>query len=69
MIVAYSKLDSENRKVVTIYQECATKQEAIEVANALAQELADDTSVLEVLRGHRVSDDEVKYTVLHEIPR
>lgn len=69
MIVAYTRLDSDNRIETVIHQECDTKSEAITVANALVLSSVDNEIVLEVLRGSRVSDTEVKYSVSHEIPR
>ena len=69
MIVAYTRLGSDNRIETVIHQECETKAEAIEVADALALASVDNEEVLEVLRGSRVSDTEVKYSVTHEIPR
>ena len=69
MIVAYTRLDSENRIETVIHQECETKAEAIAVANALVSSSVDNEEVLEVLRGSKVSDTEVKYSVSHEIPR
>ncbi len=69
MIVAYTRLDSDNRIETVIHQECDTKSEAITVANALVLSSVDNEEVLEVLRGSRVSDTEVKYSVSHEIPR
>jgi len=69
MIVAYSRLDSEYRREIIIHQECDTKEEAIEVAEALALASVNNEEVFEVLRGHRISDTEVDYNVSHEIPR
>jgi hypothetical protein len=69
MIVAYTRLDSKNRIETVIHQECETKAEAIAVANALVSSSVDNEEVLEVLRGSKVSDTEVKYSVSHEIPR
>jgi hypothetical protein len=69
MIVAYTRLDSENRIETVIHQECETKAEAIAVANALVLSSVDNEEVLEVVRGTRISDTEVKYSVSHEIPR
>jgi len=69
MIVAYTKLNSENRIETVIHQECDTKSEAITVADALALSSVDSEEVLEVMRGTRISDTEVKYSVTHEIPR
>lgn len=69
MIVAYTRVGSDNRVETVIHQECATKEEAIAVADTLALASANNEEVLEVLRGTRVSDTEVKYNVQHEIPR
>ena len=69
MIVAYTRLNSDNRIDTVIHQECDTKAEAIAVADALALDLVDNEEALEVLRGTRISDTEVKYNVQHEIPR
>ena len=69
MIVAYTRLNSENRVETVIHQECDTKSEAITIADALALSSVDNEEVLEVLRGTRISDTEVKYNVSHEIPR
>jgi len=69
MIVAYTRVGSDNRIETVIHQECDTKSEAITVADALALSSVDSEEVLEVLRGARISDTEVKYTVQHEIPR
>lgn len=68
MIVAYTRVGSDNLIETVIHQECETKSEAIEVADALALSSVDNEEVLEVLRGSRVSDTDVKYTVTHEIP-
>ena len=40
MIVAYTRLGSDNRIETVIHQECETKAEAIEVADALALSVA-----------------------------
>lgn len=69
MIVAYTRVGSDNRIETVIHQECETKAEAIEVAGALALSSVDNEEVLEVMRGTRISDTEVKYSVTHEIPR
>lgn len=69
MIVAYTRVGSDNQIETVIHQECDTKSEAITVADALALSSVDSEEVLEVLRGTRISDTEVKYTVQHEIPR
>jgi len=69
MIVAYTRVGSDNRIETVIHQECETKAEAIEVADALALSSVDNEEVLEVMRGTRISDTEVKYSVTHEIPR
>ena len=69
MIVAYTRVGSDNRIETVIHQECDTKAEAIAVADALALASVNNDEVLEVLRGTRISDTEVKYNVQHEIPR
>jgi len=69
MIVAYTRIGSENRIETVIHEECDTKAEAIAVADALALASVDNEGVLEVLRGTKISDTEVKYNVQHEIPR
>lgn len=69
MIVAYTRLNADNRIETVIHQECDTKAEAIAVADALALASVNNEEVQEVLRGTRVSDTEVKYNVQHEIPR
>lgn len=51
------------------HQEYATKQEAIEGAEALALASVSDETVEQVLRGTKLYDDVVEYNVLHEIPR
>lgn len=69
MIVAYTRLISDNETETVIHQECSSKEEAIAVANALALAMVDNEDVQEVLRGTRISDTEVRYNVQHEIPR
>jgi len=69
MIVGYTRIGSDNRVETVIHQECDTKAEAVAVADALALASVNNEEVLEVLRGTRVSDTEVKYNVSHEIPR
>lgn len=69
MIVAYTKLNSEGRLEEVVHQECATREEAIEVAEALVLASVDDDTVMNVIRGTRFSDTEIVYNVIHEIPR
>ena len=69
MIVGYSKLNNEGTLEEIVHQECSTKEEAIKVAEVFALESVDDETILNVLRGKRFGDDEIVYTVLHEIPR
>jgi len=69
MIVAYTQLNNENKIETVIHEECETIEESIASAEALVLASVDNEEVLEVLRGSRVSDTEVKYNVLHEIPR
>lgn len=69
MIVAYTRVGSDNRVETVIHQECDTKAEAIAVADALALASVNNDEVLEVVRGTRVSDTDVVYNVSHEIPR
>lgn len=69
MIVGYTKLNSEGRLEEVVHQECATREEAVEVAEALVLASVDDETIMNVIRGTRYSDTEIVYNVLHEIPR
>lgn len=69
MIVGYNKVNNEGKVEAFIHQECATKAEAIDVAEAFVQASIEDETILEVLRGVRHSDTEVEYNVVYEIPR
>ena len=69
MIVGYTKLNSEGRLEEVVYQECDTREEAVEVADALVLASVDDETILGVIRGTRFSDTEIVYNVIHEIPR
>ena len=69
MIVGYNKVNSEGKVEAFIHQECATKEEAIEVAEAFVQASVEDETITEVLRGVRHTDTEVAYNVVYEIPR
>jgi hypothetical protein len=69
MIVGYTKLNSEGRLEEVVHQECATREEAIEVAEALVLASVDDETIMDVIRGTRYSDTEIVYNVIHEIPR
>ena len=69
VVVGYRTLNSEGRAEIIVHQEYESKQEAIASAEALALASVNNEEVLEVLRGTRISDTEVKYNVLHEIPR
>lgn len=51
------------------HREYATKQEAIESAEALALASVSDETIEQVLRGTKLYDDVVDYNVLHEIHR
>ena len=51
------------------HQEYATKQDAIDGAEALALASVSDETIEQVLRGTKLYDDVVDYNVLHEIPR
>jgi hypothetical protein len=51
------------------HQEYATKQDAIDGAEALALASVSDETIEQVLRGTKLYDDVVAYNVLHEIPR
>lgn len=51
------------------HQEYATKQEAIDGAEALALASVSNETIEQVLRGTKLYDDVVEYNVLHEIPR
>jgi hypothetical protein len=51
------------------HQEYATKQEAIDGAEALALASVSDETIEQVLRGTKLYDDVVDYNVSHEIPR
>jgi len=51
------------------HQEYATKQEAIDGAEALALASVSNETIEQVLRGIKLYDDVVEYNVLHEIPR
>lgn len=51
------------------HQEYATKQEAIEGAEALALASVSDETIEQVLRGTKLYDGGEDYNVLHEIPR
>lgn len=68
MIVGYNKVNNEGKLEAFIHQECSTKEEAIEVAEAFVQASIEDETILEVLRGMRYGDD-VVYNVVYEIPR
>jgi hypothetical protein len=69
MVVAYTKLNSENKFETVIHQECESKDEAIQVANELVLDTELNEVIFEVLRGVRVSDTDVKYHVLHAVLR
>ena len=69
MIVGYTKLNSEGRLEEVVYQECDTREEAVEVAEALVLASVDDNTIMDVLRGTRYSETEIDYNVIHEIPR
>jgi hypothetical protein len=69
MIVGYTKLNSDGRLEEVVYQECDTREEAVEVAEALVLASVDDETILDVIRGTRFSDTEIVYNVIHEIPR
>ena len=69
MIVGYTKLNSEGRLEEVVYRECDTREEAVEVAEALALASVDDATILDVIRGTRYSETEIDYNVIHEIPR
>ena len=69
IVVAYTKLNSENILETIVHQEYNTKQEAIDGAEALALSLVNDETVYEVLRGTKLYDDVVNYNVIHEIRR
>lgn len=69
MIVGYNKVNSEGKTEQIIHQECSTREEAIEVAEALVLASVDDETITEVLRGVRYTDTEVDYNVVHQIPR
>ncbi len=69
MIVGYTKLNSDGRLEEVVYRECDTREEAVEVAEALALASVDDATILDVLRGTRYSETEIDYNVIHEIPR
>jgi len=65
-VVGYT-LNSGNETIK--HQEYATKQEAIDGAEALALASVSDETIEQVLRGMKLYDDVVEYNVLHEIPR
>jgi hypothetical protein len=65
-VVGYT-LNSGNETIK--HQEYATKQEAIDGAEALALASVSDETIEQVLRGVKLYDDVVEYNVLHEIPR
>ena len=69
MIVGYTKLNSEGRLEEGVDQECDTREEAVEVAEALVLASVDDNTIMDVLRGTRYSETEIDYNVIHEIPR
>ena len=69
MIVGYTKLNSEGKLEEVVYRECDTREEAVEVAEALVLASVDDETILDVIRGTRYSDTEIDYNVVHEIPR
>ncbi len=69
MIVGYTKLNSEGRLEEVVYRECDTREEAVEVAEALVLASVDDATILDVIRGTRYSETEIVYNVIHEIPR
>lgn len=69
MIVGYTKTNNEGRLEEVVYQECDTREEAVEVADALVLASVDDETILDVIRGTRYSETEIVYNVIHEIPR
>jgi fructose-1,6-bisphosphatase len=69
VVVGYTTLNSEGRTEIVVHQEYDSKQEAIEGAEAFAQASVDNQEIIEVLRGQRISDTQVDYNVIHEIPR
>ena len=68
-VVAYTRLNAENRTEIVQHQEYNTKQEADDGAEALALSFVNDETVDQVLRGAKLYEDVVDYNVVHEIPR
>ena len=70
-VVGYTRfVDDEDGGTETVkHQEYATKQEAIDGAEALALASVSDESILQVVRGYKLYEGGEAYNVLHEIPR